>query len=100
MVTGVTMNKLSTRIGQEPLEQVFPTKPASRCNRLTLQSIWQHFWKVLSVDLRASRDLRVWQQRDREGNIWWSAYNPITRKSVDRISEAQMRIWVEKCHHR
>ncbi len=95
------MSKLSTRgLEQEPLQQVFPTEPELRCNRLTLKLIWKRFWKVLSLHSIESTQLRVWHQRDREGNIWWSAYDPITGQSVDRISEAQMRIWIEKRHHR
>lgn len=41
-------------------------------------------------------ETRVWKEYDREGNVCWSAYNPVTRQSVYGISETEMRIWIER----
>lgn len=53
----------------------------------------------ISQFFNTSLELQVWRIVDQNGNIWWSAYNPKNGQSVKRISEEQMRIWIEQ-HYR
>ncbi|PSF38365.1 hypothetical protein C7H19_05070 [Aphanothece hegewaldii CCALA 016] len=59
---------------------------------LSLQNIWQNINRYFNTSL----ELQVWRMVDHQGNIWWSAYNPKTKQSVNHISEEQMRIWIEQ----
>lgn len=63
----------------------------------------QYFWtklKKLGYFVREylidSAQLRVWHSCDSEGKIWWSAYDPNTKQFIDRVSEEQIRIWIEQ----
>jgi len=60
--------------------------------RFRLHSIWQ----LLRKYLIASSELQVWSTCDRQGNIWWSAYNPITQRSIYHVSEEQILAWIER----
>jgi hypothetical protein len=94
------MIKPSTNgLGQQPLEQVLPAKPELRFRQLTLKSVLAYLWKALIGNLKESPEVRVWYTRDRAGKIWWSAYDPTTRRSIHQISEAEMRTWIEQCYH-
>ena len=43
--------------------------------------------------------LRVWQTWDEDENVYWNGYDPITRRSIHRVSESQIRVWIEQRHH-
>lgn len=57
-----------------------------------LHSIWQ----LLRKYLIASSELQVWSTCDRQGNIWWSAYDPKTKRSIYHVSEEQILAWIER----
>jgi hypothetical protein len=62
-------------------------------------------WKFMGVFcqkigkfLRESQELQVWQKVDRNGNIYWRAYDPITGKSFTSGSESDIRAWIEQLY--
>jgi len=57
-----------------------------------ISKIWQKLDNILTIN----DDLKIWQKRDRFGNIYWQAYNPKTRKFVGFASEKEVRIWIEQ----
>ena len=61
---------------------------------LSLRSILSLIWNVLFTSV--SDELRIWQERDRFGNIWWYVYDPISRRSIQFPSEQELRRWLEK----
>lgn len=78
------------------VEQIYPANTESECSKLTLQSRLGKIWHFMLQYLTESSQLQVWHTCDEEGNIWWSAYDPNTRRSICRISEEQMRVWIER----
>ncbi|MBD3881875.1 hypothetical protein IFO70_08925 [Phormidium tenue FACHB-886] len=42
---------------------------------------------------------RVWQQRDRQGKLWWHLYDPGTCQAVRLESEEAARIWLEQRYY-
>uniref|UniRef100_A0A8J7D2N5 Uncharacterized protein n=1 Tax=Desmonostoc muscorum LEGE 12446 TaxID=1828758 RepID=A0A8J7D2N5_DESMC len=61
----------------------------------SLHSIWKNFLNQLLAD---SNELQVRQKVDRHGNIYWQAYDPVTRKSFASGSEADMSMWIEQLY--
>jgi len=59
--------------------------------RFRLHSVWQVLRKY---SLRSS-ELQVWSTCDRQGNIWWSAYDPITKRGIYHVSQEQILAWIE-----
>ena len=55
----------------------------------------QQFWQSIRVWLQLDQELKVWQERDRRGEILWCAYNPLTGQEVAFSTEEQMRQWIE-----
>ena len=49
--------------------------------------------------LTRSHELQVWRKIDRNGNAYWQAFDPKTRKSTSLNSEAEMRIWIEQRYY-
>lgn len=39
--------------------------------------------------------LRVWQTWDEQG-VYWNARDPVTGRSIERVSESQIRAWIEQ----
>ncbi|MDX2214777.1 MAG: hypothetical protein SFY66_15925 [Oculatellaceae cyanobacterium bins.114] len=39
---------------------------------------------------------RVYQHRDRAGQVYWSGFDPNTGSSIRWVSEAEIRIWLEQ----
>lgn len=69
------------------------------CDRswqLNWRSRLKKLWDYLLEYLTDSSQLRVWYTCDPEGKIWWSAYNPTTKQSINKVSEEQIRIWIER----
>lgn len=63
---------------------------------LSWRSQFKRFGNFLRQHLTASSQLRVWHICDPEGKIWWSAYDPITKQFINRVSEEQICIWIER----
>ena len=53
-------------------------------------------WQVVTESAKHSADLQVWQSSDRNGNMWWFAYDPKTGRSTCAESESDMRVWIEE----
>lgn len=49
--------------------------------------------------LTRSHELQVCRKKDRNGNTYWQAFDPKTRKSTSLSSEAEMRIWIEQRYY-
>jgi Cdc6-like AAA superfamily ATPase len=60
-----------------------------------LKRIVQRFVQFLS----SGNEPEIWTKTDRYGNIIWQAYDPISRRSVSRRSEAEMREWLEQRYY-
>jgi hypothetical protein len=45
-------------------------------------------------------EVKVWQHRDRIGNITWHVYNPRTGESAVRETEAEIVDWIERSFYR
>lgn len=61
-----------------------------------LLSRLKKLWQLLLKHLSQPTHLQVWHTYDQKGNIWWSAYDPLTRRSISQVSEDIMRVWIEK----
>ncbi|MEH2090555.1 hypothetical protein [Nostoc sp.] len=61
----------------------------------SLHLIWENFVKKLLAD---PNELQVWQKVDRQGNIYWQAYDPATGKSFSSGSETDVFMWIEQLY--
>ncbi|WP_045056427.1 hypothetical protein [Aliterella atlantica] len=68
----------------------------NRSWNLNWRSQLKRFGNFLRQHLTASSQLRVWHICDRQGKIWWSAYDPVIKQAIERVSEEQIRIWLER----
>lgn len=75
---------------QDEQESVKQSKVFSLCNRI---------WQYLVNSLTRAQEPQIWQSYDRQGNLWWHGYDPMTGRSICRDSEAEMRIWLEERYH-
>lgn len=53
-----------------------------------------YIWDILFTP--ASTELRIWQKRDRLGQIHWHVYDPITDRSARFSCEQEVRRWIER----
>ena len=81
------------------LELIDLEEPEIRVSKLTLKSRIGRIWKSLFVKQKSSSELRIWHTSDGAGNIWWSGYDSRTGQSIEQLSEAEMRIWIERRQH-
>lgn len=42
---------------------------------------------------------KINQKCDRQGNIYWQIYDPVTRQYASFASEKEVRIWLEKRYY-
>ncbi len=68
--------------------------------RVNIHSKLTTFLRNLCAALLKSNELQVHQHRDRKGNTWWRAFDPVTDESVSFGSEAEMRSWIEQRYYR
>lgn len=55
--------------------------------------------EVLNWLIRTS-EMRIWQTKDRCGNIAWDIYDPKTAHSTHFHSEQEARIWIDEQYYR
>lgn len=60
-----------------------------------LNDIWQH---TLSY-FYTSSEPRIWRTEDSCGRTAWSAYDPMTGRSIEQVSVQDLRIWLEERHY-
>lgn len=61
-----------------------------------INSIIDNFWSKL-IDRKT--EPKVWRKCDREGNIYWLVFNPITSLYIFFGSEQEVRIWLEERYY-
>ncbi|NJR76982.1 MAG: hypothetical protein HC773_32540 [Scytonema sp. CRU_2_7] len=60
-----------------------------------LHGFWQNAIQTLLAD---PEELQVIQKVDRQGNIYWQAYDPVTGKSFSSGSEVDVSMWIEQLY--
>ncbi|ARV57744.1 hypothetical protein BZZ01_03015 [Nostocales cyanobacterium HT-58-2] len=78
------------------LELIDVEESEIKASQVTLKSKIGRLWELLLGKHKRASELRIWHTGDAAGNILWSAYDSITRQSVQGLSEAEMRIWIEQ----
>ena len=71
--------------------------PKLQFHQLTLKAI-KRLWQFIVIEPMTS-ELRVWQTCDQLGEIWWSAYDPSTGRSIHQVSETDVRRWIEQRYY-
>lgn len=60
-----------------------------------LHKFWQNTVKILLSD---SQELEVVKKVDRQGHIYWQAYDPVSGKSYSSGSEVDVFMWIEQLY--
>lgn len=55
-------------------------------------------WQEVLARLRTSDEPRVWPSRCDDPPTW-NAYDPVTGQSINLVSEAELRTWLEELHY-
>ena len=56
-------------------------------------------WNTTLSYLAGSTEPRVWQTRDASGQLTWNAYDALRNQSIHRVSETELRSWLEELHY-
>lgn len=90
------MTNYSDRARLELLYQKTEAKSVKQLKKIPFLS---HLWQNLFAALTKPQEPQIWQGYDRQGNLWWHGYDPITGRSICRDSEKEMRIWIEERYY-
>ena len=69
---------------------------ASKSVQQSLNSGRQALYRLLSSLTKTSSSIRVWKHVDSAGRETWSAYDRDFDRTANRLSEAEMRVWIEE----
>lgn len=58
----------------------------------------QSAWTAIVTHFTSASEPKVNQYRDAQGNCYYRAVNPITRRSNEFGSEQEIRIWLDQQH--
>ena len=64
-------------------------------HHVSLNSIWAHLAKLTE----GSSEPIIRQQCDRQGNLYYSIYDPVTQQRRICTSEAEVRAWLEQRYY-
>ncbi|MBD2460784.1 hypothetical protein H6G89_06975 [Oscillatoria sp. FACHB-1407] len=67
------------------------TRHSKADENVGLQSLWQ--W--MGAWFKPNHELKVWQEHDFRGNLFWCAYDPLTNQEVAFPTDEQLRQWIE-----
>ncbi len=71
----------------------------NRVKRSKLFSLFNKIWQYILIAQAEAQQPKIWQRRDRLGQIWWYGYDPVTDRSICRDSEDEIRIWLEERYY-
>ncbi len=54
-------------------------------------------WQAIGISEK-SNEPDIWQTRDRYGNVWWHAYDPVTGQTSYLSSEEEVLMWLDQWH--
>ncbi len=57
-------------------------------------------YNFCSNTINNSREIRVWQKSDRQGNSYWLVFDPVTGHYSSFADEREVRIWIEERYYR
>jgi hypothetical protein len=83
---------------REKLELLYQSQRES-VKQSQVFSFFNRVWQYLVNSVNKVQEPQIWQSYDRQGNLWWHGYDPMTGRSICRDSEAEMRIWIEERYH-
>jgi hypothetical protein len=62
-------------------------------------SIYKRVLQLVIPVFAGSNEPQLWTTKDRDGNISWHAYDPVSGHSISQNSEDEMRIWLEQRYY-
>ena len=68
-------------------------------NSLKSSVLLNTLWKSILQSTVRSREPKVWEKRDRNGNTYWVAYDPANRCTATFSSEREVRIWLDERYY-
>jgi hypothetical protein len=81
------------------LELIIPEQPDTRGYQTSWKNWWWNLmqrWQNLFQPMTHSSELTVWCAQDKFGTMRWSAHDRVTGRSIDGVSEEQIRVWIEQ----
>lgn len=51
---------------------------------------------TICAPIVAGKEPKLWLSFDRQGNVYWNAYDPQSNRYARNLSEAEMRVWLEE----
>jgi hypothetical protein len=72
------------------------SQTAQKANLLTKLSNW---WERTLSEFSFSSEPHVWQTQDSTGKELWNAFDPMTKRSIERVSANELRVWLEERHY-
>jgi hypothetical protein len=91
-------NRIVPTIGRKKLD-LPPVKSILALVETICQKAITALMDDFMADYRKEPELKIWQKRDRDGQIDWYARNPLTGKTITFASEAEMLKWIEHQNH-
>jgi hypothetical protein len=95
---GVFMTNYTNYSKRKKLELLYQDQPES-VKQSQAFSFFNRILQYLVNSVIEAQEPQVWQSYDRQGNLWWHGYDPMTGRSISRDSETEMRIWLEERYH-
>lgn len=93
-VKSVASNPIQDKNPQSSIANIAANSESNNpVKRFNLRSALRKLWQSLTVP---SSEPHVWKKGDRQGNIYWKVYDPLTDRSGLFESENQLRVWLEQ----
>lgn len=87
---------------KEKIEQQFRSSSDSQTpfyRQLFMKLPFLNVWRWFVDFIYRQPEPEVWERRDRQGNIYWFAYDPATGQSAYLASEQEVMMWIEQIYY-
>ena len=82
----------------QELEALFEKTQRSK-QASNFRSGWQKFWNAVAAIFVQSSEPKIYQKRDRFGNLYFQVYDPQTGRSSVFNTEAEVRFWIDQRYY-
>lgn len=85
---------------EQELELIPETAKEINANQRLFLSWFSNIWHLLTDAFIYKSKIQVLQCCDRDGNLCWYVYDPITHQFAWLESEDEIRVWIEQLYRR
>ncbi|WAL61704.1 hypothetical protein [Thermocoleostomius sinensis] len=71
----------------------------ARQRQFSLRRSFERIWNLLLSAFAESSEPKIYQKHDRDGNVYFKVYDPVTHQTEILTTEQEVRVWLDQRYY-